>query len=67
MDELVTMKSFDWEGSEVWQGEAELTFGESPVEELTSIAPREMIGGVLPERGRHVAAAGRYLERWPRA
>jgi hypothetical protein len=44
MDELVTMKSFDWEGSEVWQGEAELTFGESPVEELTSIEPREMIG-----------------------
>ncbi|HVH52647.1 MAG TPA: acetoacetate decarboxylase family protein [Actinomycetota bacterium] len=44
MDELVTMKSFDWEGSEVWQGQAELTFGESPVEELTSIKPREMIG-----------------------
>ncbi len=44
MDELVTMKSFDWEGSEVWQGEADLTFGDSPVEELTSIAPREMIG-----------------------
>jgi hypothetical protein len=44
MDELVTMKSLDWEGSEVWQGQAELIFGESPVEELTSIKPREMIG-----------------------
>lgn len=45
LDELVTMKSYDWEGSEVWQGKAELTFHESPVEELTRIAPREMIGG----------------------
>jgi acetoacetate decarboxylase len=44
MDELVTMKSYDWEGSEVWGGDAELTFGESPVEELASIAPREVIG-----------------------
>lgn len=44
LDELVTMRSYDWEGSEVWQGEAELTFHESPVEELTRIAPREMIG-----------------------
>jgi hypothetical protein len=44
LDELVTMKSYDWEGSEVWQGDAELTFYDSPVEELTRIAPREMIG-----------------------
>jgi acetoacetate decarboxylase len=44
MDELVTMKSYDWEGSEVWGGDAELIFGDSPVEELATIAPREMIG-----------------------
>ncbi|HXY73042.1 MAG TPA: acetoacetate decarboxylase family protein [Actinomycetota bacterium] len=45
MNELVTMKSYDWEGSPVWAGDAELTLHESPVEELTRLAPREMIGG----------------------
>jgi hypothetical protein len=45
MDELVTMKSYDWEGSPVWTGDAELSFGESPVEELGSLAPVEMIAG----------------------
>jgi acetoacetate decarboxylase len=45
MDELVTMRSFDWEGSPVWTGEAELAFGDSPVEELESLAPREIIAG----------------------
>jgi hypothetical protein len=45
MDELVTMKSYDWEGSEVWTGEATLSFGSSPVEELESLAPVEMIAG----------------------
>ena len=45
MDELVTMKSYDWEGSQVWAGEAELSFGASPVEELESLAPVEMIAG----------------------
>jgi len=44
MDELVTMKSFDAEATEVWQGEAELRFFDSPTEELGRIAPREMIG-----------------------
>lgn len=45
MDELVTMRSFDWEGSPAWTGEAELAFGDSPVEELESLAPRETIAG----------------------
>ncbi|HEU4356668.1 MAG TPA: acetoacetate decarboxylase family protein [Actinomycetota bacterium] len=45
MDELVTMRSFDWEGSPAWTGEAELAFGDSPVEELESLAPREIIAG----------------------
>ncbi len=44
MDELVTMKSVDWEGSEIWTGEAELELFDSPVEELSSLAPVEMIG-----------------------
>jgi acetoacetate decarboxylase len=45
MNELVTMKSYDWEGSEVWAGDAELEIGASPVEELDSLAPVEMISG----------------------
>jgi hypothetical protein len=44
LDELVTMRSFDWEGSETWRGDAEVSFHDSPVEELTRIAPREPIG-----------------------
>jgi hypothetical protein len=64
MDELVTMKSFDWEGSEVWQGEADLTFGDSPVEELTSIAPREMIGAYYRSVGVSWGG-GTLLERGP--
>jgi acetoacetate decarboxylase len=64
MDELVTMKSYDWEGSEAWQGEAELTFGESPVEELTGIAPREMIGAYYRSVGVSWGG-GTLLERGP--
>ncbi len=45
MNELVTMKSYDWEGSDVWTGDAELMFGASPVEELESLAPVETIAG----------------------
>ena len=45
MDELVTMKSFDWEGSEVWTGEAEIAFGRSPIEELESLMPVQTIAG----------------------
>ncbi|MFM8999852.1 MAG: acetoacetate decarboxylase family protein [Actinomycetota bacterium] len=51
MDELVTMRSFDWEGSEVWRGDAELTFSRSPVEELERIAPREMLGAYVRSVG----------------
>jgi hypothetical protein len=45
MDELVTMTSYDWEGSEVWTGDAQISFGPSPVEELESLAPVETIAG----------------------
>jgi acetoacetate decarboxylase len=44
LDELVTMKSYDWEGSDVWAGDAEVTFFDSPVEEVTRLQPVEMIG-----------------------
>ena len=45
MDELVTMKSYDWEGSDIWTGDAKLSYGSSPTEELESLAPVEMLGG----------------------
>jgi len=45
MNELVTMKGYHVEGSPVWGGHATLEFHDSPVAELTRIAPREMIGG----------------------
>ena len=51
MDELVTMKSYDWEGSGVWTGDAELTFGPSPVEELEYLAPVETIASILAPQG----------------
>jgi acetoacetate decarboxylase len=45
MRELVTMRSTDWDLGPVWTGEAELGFLPSPVEELESLAPREIIAG----------------------
>ena len=51
MDELVTMKSFDWEGSEIWEGDAELSLFDSPTEELTSLTPTEAIGAYYRSTG----------------
>src|SRR3989442_8112891 len=55
MDELVTMKSYDWDGTPIWQGQAELALHDSPSEELARIAPKEMIGAYY----RSVAASWR--------
>jgi hypothetical protein len=55
MNELVTMKSYDWDGSPIWQGVAELVLHDSPTEELARIAPMEMIGAYY----RSVAASWR--------
>ena len=43
--EIVTMRGVDIEVSPAWTGGAELEVFDSPVEELGSIAPREVIGG----------------------
>jgi hypothetical protein len=51
MNELVTMKSYDWEGSEAWTGDAEIAFGSSPTEELESLAPVEPIAGYFRSVG----------------
>jgi acetoacetate decarboxylase len=45
MNELVTMKGYQVESSPVWGGHATLELHDSPVAELTRLAPREMIGG----------------------
>jgi hypothetical protein len=49
------MKSYDWDGSPIWQGVAELVLHDSPTEELGRIAPTEMIGAYY----RSVAASWR--------
>lgn len=43
--ELVTMRGVDVELGQAYVGTAEIELGESPVEELTRLAPIEMIGG----------------------
>jgi acetoacetate decarboxylase len=43
--ELVTMRGTDLELGQAYAGDAELELFDSPVEELTRLAPREMIGG----------------------
>jgi acetoacetate decarboxylase len=45
LNELVTMRGYDPAASPVWAGQAELVLHDSPVEELTHLAPREVIGG----------------------
>jgi acetoacetate decarboxylase len=45
MDELVTMSGYNGEVGDVWRGEAELDLFESPSEELSLLAPLEVIGG----------------------
>ncbi|HSJ84840.1 MAG TPA: acetoacetate decarboxylase family protein [Acidimicrobiia bacterium] len=45
LDELVTMRGYDGEIGDVWAGEAELELFDSPNEELSLLAAREIIGG----------------------
>jgi acetoacetate decarboxylase len=45
LHELVTMRGYDAEVGPCFAGEAALELFDSPVEELTRLAPREMIGG----------------------
>jgi len=45
LDELVTMRGYDGEIGDVWSGEADLELFDSPSEELSLLAPREIIGG----------------------
>jgi acetoacetate decarboxylase len=66
LHELVTMRGYDAEIGRCFTGDATIRFHESPVEELTRLAPLEMIGGYW----REVATswrAGTTLERNGRA
>ena len=51
LHELVTMRGYDAEVGPCYSGDATIAFHESPVEELTRIAPIEMIGGFWREVG----------------
>jgi acetoacetate decarboxylase len=51
VDELVTMRGYDGEVADVWAGEAELTLHDSPSEEISLLAPIEMIGGFYHKVG----------------
>ena len=62
--ELVTMRGRDVELSGAWGGTAELDVFDAPTEELTSIAPREMLGGYWRSVGT-TFAGGETLERDP--
>ncbi|MFQ5522096.1 MAG: acetoacetate decarboxylase family protein [Acidimicrobiia bacterium] len=45
MDELVTMRGYEGEVADVWSGEAEVEVFDSPWDELSLLAPGEIIGG----------------------
>lgn len=45
LDELVTMRGYDGEIGDVWGGEAAIELFESPSDELSLLAPLEIIGG----------------------
>ena len=45
LDELVTMSAFESEVGRCFRGSFELWIGDSPVEELTRLEPRELIAG----------------------
>jgi acetoacetate decarboxylase len=45
LDELVTMRGFDAELGPIYAGDAELEIFDNPTEELTRLAPYEIIGG----------------------
>ena len=67
LHELVTMRGYDVEVGPCYAGDATIELHESPVEELTRLAPIEMIGGYWQEvgtnwRGRHDARAA---TTWP--
>ncbi len=63
LDELVTMRGFDFESGPIFSGTVDrLALGESPTEELARLTPREMIAGYWRTVGTSWRA-GTTLER----
>ena len=62
LHELVTMRGYDVEVGPCYSGDATIELHESPVEELTRLAPIEMIGGFWQEVGTNWRG-GTTLER----
>jgi hypothetical protein len=62
LHELVTMRGYDAEVGPCYTGEATISLHESPTEELTRLAPLEMIAGYWQEVGTNWRA-GTTLER----
>ena len=62
LHELVTMRGYDAEVGPCYAGDATIELHESPVEELTRLAPIEMIGGYWQEVGTNWRG-GTTLER----
>ena len=61
ISELVTMRGVDVELGPIWSGTPSIELGDSPVEELTDLAPREMLGGYWQSVGT-TFAGGTTLE-----
>lgn len=51
MDELVTMRGYDGEQADVWEGEAEVRVLPSPSDELSLLEPQEVIAGYFHRVG----------------
>ena len=51
INELVTMRSYDVETTELWEGEPEIRLYPSPVEEFDLLQPREMLRGYYQSVG----------------
>ena len=56
LDELVTMTGYDAEAGPVYAGDATLELLDAPTEELTRLAPFEIIGGYFRQVGQSMHA-----------
>ena len=65
LHEIVTMRGYDTELGPAFRGEATLEVFDSPTEELTRLAPHEMIGGYWRSVGTSWGG-GTTLEPTPR-
>lgn len=59
--DLITFSGVEKEVSPIWEGEAELTFYDSPFEELKAIEPKEMLKGYYHSFG-YTFRGGKVLE-----